>query len=258
MKTTHKAFAERTNVKLPSNGTVLATKKPIGTAVNELSGAFQKHKLLPNEDHQKLGKPPLHGRGYLSPFEMKKAALEKEREKQGRCHYMVVTGLGVNNDHKALTKAQVDKLRIIMMPKSRIHDCKVIREIVLGYQMMEDSRNAMIASFAYELLDAFDLVFKRLYHYAASPAKKFNYLFAFTDCFLDHTVWETSERGWDEENLIGDLSILWKNLCQQYSAEELGLDTAFSEPGVQAFLQKSKKKIESIPMYGRPKLQFDF
>lgn len=209
-----------------------------------------------------------------SPYDQLAEALEQVSKQQGDCGYMLVKGVDVGDDYdndasseeqkrvlQNLPKAAVDVMRVIMMPKERADAMEEMAKLILGEQY-GDSFMMFNTTFSYEVLSAFD-EFKRVYNKTKNAKEKLNLILGFTSALEDYDVWmHDHEVGWGSEfgggKMISGLARMWKNLLGKYSAQELGLDTEFSEPGVKAFLKNFKKTVESVDMYDEPSLKFKF
>ena len=159
-------------------------------------------------------------------------------------------------DRDKFSQEEVDYIRTVIINPGMNQALEMMEELILGEQrgcgfMMFDT------SFSYVVLDAFDEM-KRLHGKAKSWANKLNYLFGYTFIVARYDVWmQDHECGWGGEKMIKDLAKMWKKVLSK-SDEDLGIDGAFTRPGLVCFLEGFKEKVEEIEAYEDPEIKFPF
>jgi len=168
----------------------------------------------------KSGAEKVEQRANKSPYEAKMQAIRDECNKQA-CRYRIVIDIDFGDDYRkadhetkkrmknALTQSQVDKLRIIMMPKVRRDDMETIEDLIFDDRLCQQAKNIEGGSYSEKILQSFGN-FKWLFDNSKDPKKKLNYLLGFTDCVLDHDVWKSHEHDWRVAKMVSDLARLWK------------------------------------------------
>jgi hypothetical protein len=157
---------------------------------------------------------------------------------------------------KLMTQEQVDEWRVIIITKERHEAIEKMNKLILGDQY---GGNFMMfnTSFSYELLGAFE-TFKKKFQAGIPAAKKFNLILGFTNAISQYDVWmHDHECEWGGERMIAGLARMWKALMKN-KPEQLGIDAEFSYPGVKAFLEVFKDKVEAVDTCDDPELKFNY
>ena len=80
------------------------------------------------------------------------------------------------------------------------------------------------------------------------PADKLNLLLGFTFAIYRWDCWMHDNEG-GMGVIVKGLAGAWKRLLKKYSDEELGIDTAYTKPGILELLSQFKKEVESMEDY---------
>ena len=146
-------------------------------------------------------------------------------------------------DKNALTSDQVGTLRYILITKNREKLLDEMRELVLGDQA--DSDFLMFnTSFSYHVKDSFYQVLQpRWKKLSQKPHERFDLLMAYTHTLFSYDVWVHDNEG-DMEGMVKDLAKMWKTLLKSTDAV-LGVDAAFTRPGVLSLLEQFQNLVES-------------
>lgn len=144
-------------------------------------------------------------------------------------------------DTSALTQEHMDDLRYVLVTQKRSDKLDAMRDLVLGDQA--DERMLMFnTSFSYHIRDSLHTL-KKLLAKEKKPSDKFDLLFAYTHSVKEYNVWMHDNEGGMNEFTSG-LAGIWKRMLKK-SNEDLGMDEEYTKPGVLAFLEQFKGKIES-------------
>lgn len=107
------------------------------------------------------------------------------------------------------------------------------------------------------MLEAFESVLKRVKRLKDLPTR-FDLLFVFTKTVDDSDVWmHDHEGGWGGEVYIAALAKQWKVLLANDDAS-LGIDAAYTRPGIVQMLNDFKAKVEGIDPCDDDEIHFRF
>jgi len=111
-------------------------------------------------------------------------------------------------------------------------------------------------SYSNEVLGGFDRFKSYMYPKAKTPADKFDLLFAFTHNLWQYDVWMHDNEG-DMGGMVKSLAGMWKKLLKNDDGK-LNIDSQYTRPGVEEFLQQFKEMIEDTDMDPYPAFKFNF
>jgi hypothetical protein len=161
-------------------------------------------------------------------------------------------------DEVSFTKAQVRRIRVLILPMERCRAMDDMGILILGEEEFHRRNKEYTTGFSYSVLRSY-LTLKRIYSQTEKDIpKRFNLLFGFTYHLYRNPRWMTHHgRDLGGENILTGLALWWKDLLKQ-SAQELALDLEFSYPAVMHFVEDFKKSVESVEKYGDPRLRFEY
>jgi hypothetical protein len=162
--------------------------------------------------------------------------------------------VGSNVDATQLSQEQVDRLRVMIIPRRR-------EEVLVEYLNYYGRAHIQPHLFKEQLADIsknFD-GFRRRYSQMRTVKEKLDLLFGFSFAIRTHPEWlckcdELHGRG----RMVLALARHWRNLLEKYYPDQLGLDEEFSYPALRYFLSTLKREIESIDTMGEEPLKFVF
>jgi hypothetical protein len=160
--------------------------------------------------------------------------------------------VGSSVDATQLSQDQVDRLRIMILPRRRE---EILVEYLNYYGKAHRRANLLKEHFA-DISKNFD-GFRRRYSSMRAAKDKLDVLFGFSFAIRTYPEWIYQ---CDDLNgrarMVLALARHWRNLLEKYNPEQLGLDEEFSYPALRYFLSTLKREIESMETTGEEPLKF--
>jgi hypothetical protein len=150
-----------------------------------------------------------------------------------------------------LSQEQVDRLRIMVLPKRR-------EEILVTYldefrTALQNEEGCNDADGVHRPSEAFD----SRYIAITDEKDKFDLLFGFTYALKKNTGWMFRlESPGRIEEIFSSLANHWRRLLGRYKPEELGYDREFSYPALLTFLEEFKRQAESNGKFYKYPIKF--
>lgn len=156
-----------------------------------------------------------------------------------------------------ITREQVDRLRIMIVPKRR-EECLIA---YLNYYetinkeshvIRSSSSSSSASSRRNDVQRHFD-GFKRRYSTTRDAKEKLDLIFAFSFAIQKYGgFWMyRRERRLHRAKMVAGLARHWRHLIRKHDPEELGLDREYSYPAVMHFLRAFKEQVESLEVDSR-------
>mmetsp|Transcript_110500 Transcript_110500/g.165382 ORF Transcript_110500/g.165382 Transcript_110500/m.165382 type:complete len:283 (-) Transcript_110500:34-882(-) len=157
--------------------------------------------------------------------------------------------VGSSVDAAQLSQDQVDRLRIMILPRRR-------EEVLVEYLNYYGKAHRQARPFKDDFSKNFD-GFRRRYSSARDAKEKLDLLFGFSFAIRTYPEWiYQCDDLKGRERMVLALARHWRNLLEKYNPEQLGLDEEFSFPALRYFLSTLKREIESIETACEAPLKF--